>query len=550
MSSFGDHLSQYCSRKHGLSQGQIADLADLAPSTVSRMCRGKRLTGRKARERVLRIIFAMYKEGVLQYCEEANALLTAAGQEPLGAGELAPVAAGIVQSRIDLDLTPVESQEIAYLYRNTAPVLDSPGHRPVHIRGRYLPHYASNQLLGLEPAVQQLIDLLFDPAGPHFISLVGLGGIGKTALARATATKLCKRNTWKDILWVSVRQQETMNQELNTSVIVHTRQEILDVLLMQLGLQSLLGTDAETKMDTLRAIMTQQPYLVVIDNLETFSEIETLVRTMRPLAGETRFLLTSRFRPHLPDTYVFEVQPLSPECARQLVENELESRGYPSLSAADQEQLYATSEGMPLALKMLAAQIGPTWDNPAPAVPPRSQSQDFQSLYNHLYQRAWDRLGRSAQHLLLTMFSLDPNGEDTSFIQAASQLEPADSEQGFLQLKGYSLLENAGRRAAPQYRLHRVTVAFLRQVVLQEKDWNVHYCDFLRQCLVWARRLVKECPPNELEPHFKSFSVLLHRAQAYNDLDLPAVELVLSLHPWPQRWGKLALGLTSTLIIA
>lgn len=62
---FGDLLTRYASRKHGLSQNRIADTAELEASVLSRMCRGERLSGPRARERVLRVILALPRHGAL-----------------------------------------------------------------------------------------------------------------------------------------------------------------------------------------------------------------------------------------------------------------------------------------------------------------------------------------------------------------------------------------------------------------------------------------------------------------------------------------------------
>ncbi|MFN8490228.1 MAG: hypothetical protein U0350_21755 [Caldilineaceae bacterium] len=53
---FGDLVSHYLHRKHGLSQSKLAEGILQAPAIITDMCKGKRLTGSQARERVLQII--------------------------------------------------------------------------------------------------------------------------------------------------------------------------------------------------------------------------------------------------------------------------------------------------------------------------------------------------------------------------------------------------------------------------------------------------------------------------------------------------------------
>ncbi|NJM42253.1 MAG: ATP-binding protein, partial [Anaerolineae bacterium] len=80
---FGDLLSQHLHRKHGLSQSKLAAGILQAPAIITLMCKGERLTGPQARERVLAIIGWLHAQDVLSKPHEANALLLAAGLAPL-----------------------------------------------------------------------------------------------------------------------------------------------------------------------------------------------------------------------------------------------------------------------------------------------------------------------------------------------------------------------------------------------------------------------------------------------------------------------------------
>ena len=80
---FGDRIRRHLSRKHGLSQSRLAEGVDLDAAVISAMCRGLRLTGPLARERVLKIIDWFHVQNVLHNRSEADALLIAAKMAPL-----------------------------------------------------------------------------------------------------------------------------------------------------------------------------------------------------------------------------------------------------------------------------------------------------------------------------------------------------------------------------------------------------------------------------------------------------------------------------------
>ncbi|MGA7732506.1 MAG: hypothetical protein WCD37_14700, partial [Chloroflexia bacterium] len=84
---FGDLVTRYRARKHGLSQAKLADLSGIDATVLSHMCNGRRLEGKHARERVLKVITGLLAAGALKSVEEANSLLRAAKLADLDSAE-------------------------------------------------------------------------------------------------------------------------------------------------------------------------------------------------------------------------------------------------------------------------------------------------------------------------------------------------------------------------------------------------------------------------------------------------------------------------------
>src|SRR2546425_1713828 len=95
---FGDLLWEHLVRKRGLSQNKLAVGIDQDRAVITRMCNGKALTGPQSRERVVAIIEWLHQEGVLDYLEEANALLASAGKHGLVTDGDHPIEARLFQS--------------------------------------------------------------------------------------------------------------------------------------------------------------------------------------------------------------------------------------------------------------------------------------------------------------------------------------------------------------------------------------------------------------------------------------------------------------------
>ncbi|RIK14817.1 MAG: hypothetical protein DCC51_15375, partial [Anaerolineae bacterium] len=213
-------------------------------------------------------------------------------------------------------------------------------------------------------------------------------------------------------------------------------------------------------------------YLIIIDNLESVSDVALLVPALAPLARPARFLLTSRQTlSHFPIVTRFPVRPLSLEDSRALAESELARHGRAAaLRQEDMTALYDVIGGMPLALKLVVAQMG-QWPLSVLLENLRNARRDApEQLYSFIYRRAWLTLDDLARQLLLSLLPLAPDGEDIEWLRLMSFLPPEQFAAALVQLLDCSLLETAGPPQSPRYRLHRLTATFLQTEVLAGWD--------------------------------------------------------------------------------
>ncbi|MFQ3630436.1 ATP-binding protein [Roseiflexus sp.] len=91
-SAFGMTLSRYLLRNPHLTRDQLASGINQDPAVITDMCKGRRLTGLQARQRVLHMIAWLREHRVLFSLEEADALLIAADMAPLDADRPAEAA--------------------------------------------------------------------------------------------------------------------------------------------------------------------------------------------------------------------------------------------------------------------------------------------------------------------------------------------------------------------------------------------------------------------------------------------------------------------------
>ena len=339
---------------------------------------------------------------------------------------------------------------------------------------RHLPPQEYARLFGVARAQREVAGLLRQTGGPDFVSIEGLGGIGKTALARAVAHALAEDSDFDGIAWVSARQTWLNDQGAIEAApdAATTLADIVNRLAAQLGFVELAGLSTGEKLARLAAFLSGSRHLIVIDNLESVSDVALLMPALAPLARPTRFLLTSRQTlSHYPLVTRYPVRPLSLPDSQALVEAELARHGRAfALRPADMATLHAVVGGMPLALKLVAAQMS-HWPLTVLLENLRTaHAHAPEGLYTFIYRRSWLTLGDHARTLLLSMLPLAPDGEDVEWLALMSFLPPNEFGGALAQLRDYSLLETGGPPESPRYRLHRLTTTFLQTEVLAGWD--------------------------------------------------------------------------------
>jgi non-specific serine/threonine protein kinase len=148
-----------------LSQAKLAAGILQDPSIIGKMCKGQRLSGPQARERVLAIIRWLRAQGALEAVAEANALLDAAGMAGLHEGDLAELA--FMQQLCESAFPDVpEPHSQARPTNLPAPLTSFVGRR------------------------RELAEMRALLATTRLLTLTGPGGTGKTRLAMQLASAL------------------------------------------------------------------------------------------------------------------------------------------------------------------------------------------------------------------------------------------------------------------------------------------------------------------------------------------------------------------------
>ena len=337
---------------------------------------------------------------------------------------------------------------------------------------------SARELFGVDAHLAQLREEVNRQGAPWLIAIEGIGGIGKTALTNALVHHLLGDAYWQEVAWVTARQQ-IFNGGGAIKPIPRpalTADALVDGLVEQL-LRAEIGTSVlsmEQKRAMLQARLRARPHLIVIDNLETLLDVETLLATLRAWANPTKFLLTTRFsRFYETDIFHFSVPELSQADALALVRTEANVRNNAALTAASDAELlpiYTTVGGNPLALRLVVGQTHVHGLSHVLADLHGARGHSVEQLYHYIYWQAWHALDEVAQQTLLMMPLVTEAGGDLAFLTAmatGANLSATAVSDALTRLAGLSLVDSRGGLHERRYTIHALTRTFLQEQVLK-----------------------------------------------------------------------------------
>lgn len=329
-----------------------------------------------------------------------------------------------------------------------------------------LPVPTYERLFGVEAAVECLLPYLRDPERYFILSIKGMGGIGKTALAdHVVRSFLAEDDSLHDLVWISAKQEHLTTSGINgigNSAATQIRLEhIFDELGHKLNLPEVLRLPLEQKVEKLAGLLRKAPHLIVIDNLETVTDFQRLVPWLTALADPTKFLLTSRMTvPSLMRVTSVPLHGLDRTAGLALIDYVADVK---QVDDCDAQRVYDLVGGNPLAIILLVSQMQTL---PPTAVLNSVKTGSAEEMYRYIYWNAWRALRLSAQELL---FAIQRAGDvaEWEWLMLVSEAPAPAVQESLGQLIDFSLVQpqrsNEGQRA---FAIHRLTSTFLRTEVL------------------------------------------------------------------------------------
>ncbi len=302
------------------------------------------------------------------------------------------------------------------------------------------------RLIGRQDEIKQLQELLSPRYAAYLITVDGIGGVGKTALALDVAYQIWRASTgeivmphlptFDAIIFVSAKQQYLTAQGLFPSTQVHsTLRRIFQEVTLTLERDDIRLTPLQEQPDLVREALGRQRTLLIVDNLETMEDKQDILSFLYQLPPTVKVVVTTRERAMFSP---IRLEQLAEEAALELIERQAEEKQV-SLNQKEVQMLYKRIGGIPAALVYAIGQraAGYSVETILHNVP-RAEGD----VARFCFQGSVEPLRGKKAHVMLMTFALFPQAPSRTAVTYVAELEtdPIDAEEALSQLQRLSLL--------------------------------------------------------------------------------------------------------------
>jgi LuxR family glucitol operon transcriptional activator len=217
-----------------------------------------------------------------------------------------------------------------------------------------LPPRDYERFVGRQKELAELQRLLGPRSRAFVVTIDGLGGIGKSALALETTysfvdqyAELQEAERFEAIVWVSAKRTYlTANGIRERRQVFRTLDDLYAAIARVLDYPAITRARPEEQRAIVEQVLREQRTLLILDNLETVDD-ENLMDFLHELPEPTKALITTRHR--IDVARPVRLTSMTHGDALALIDQEAQRKDV-TLSAADREGLWQRTGGVPLAI--------------------------------------------------------------------------------------------------------------------------------------------------------------------------------------------------------
>jgi tetratricopeptide (TPR) repeat protein len=330
-----------------------------------------------------------------------------------------------------------------------------------------LPQPDYEDFIGREAEIKKVMEQLHPDSRPWIVTIDGIGGIGKSALALEIAhryldpKKLSAAERFDGIVWVSAKETMLTAEGISTRPqVLRNLSDIYTAIAVTLRQEKITMAHSEIEQDGLvRDALTQQRVLIILDNLETVDD-EKVNTFIRELPKPTKAIVTTRHR--IDVSFPIRLSGMPWEDISRIIEQESIKKNV-KLTAEEAMQLFQKTGGVPLAVVWSVALMGIGY--PVKTVLDKLDDAD-DKFAEFCFKESLESLrSRPAYKILLTiaLFATDAGRDALGIIPSLTARERDD---GLVQLEVLSVAD----KQADRFKLLPLTKTYVLSELKKHPD--------------------------------------------------------------------------------
>jgi tetratricopeptide (TPR) repeat protein len=344
------------------------------------------------------------------------------------------------------------------------------------------------EFIGREDKLQDIKRKLLHPK-VHVLSIDGIGGVGKTALALELSYGLADENIFKAIIWVSAKKNKlTRNGVVDIDVGLINLEFIFDEILKIFGKYDFQKyASFDSKKMCISNILREYNCLIVVDNLETIEDknlIDFIIDIDFPM--ESKVLITSRKRIGQIE-WVEYLDIFSLEETKKYIITQLKARNYfVPISESAIRDIHAKTGGLPLAIRVVIPWIidgkigiGQTFIK---------DIDEETDILQFCFSKVYNDLLSEKERRLFCVISIAPSEINDSALKYISSLSDEDYINTIIKLQNYSLITSipSNEDDSYEYKLLPLTKEFGQKMSIKDfpklmEETNYSYLKYLNK---------------------------------------------------------------------